>query len=257
MGPAWARIVRVSTPAAERFDQALHDRAPGSQRPELLPARLARACTEALPVDGAGLSLHAGPLHLPIGASSLEAAHAEQLQFTFGEGPCLRAHDDGRTIAFDPDAIHRNWPQLYRSFMADTPYRGVLSVPLPEPLGSTVVLDLFLRETAALGRLERADVAAVAQRVTAELARDLRADAGVGTGASTWLEAPDAQRRARTWQAVARVGMALVLGPADALEVIRAAAISSGRTVDEVAIDLLTGRVQPLDLGAAPIPDDD
>ena len=251
------KIIRVSSPAAERFSQALHDGAPASDRPELLPARVARACAAALPVDGAALSLHAGPLHVPIGVSGGEAAHAERLQFTFGEGPCLRAHDDGRTIAFDPDAIHRNWPQLYRSFMADTPYRGVLSVPLPEPLGPTVVLDLYLRETSALGRLDRADVAAVAERATAELARDLRADTRMPTSGGTWLEAPDAQRRARTWQAVAMVGTALVLDSPDALEVVRAAAITSSRTVDEVATDLLTGRLHPLDLGAAPIPDDD
>ena len=241
--------------AAERFDRALHD--PARDRPELLPARVARACAAALPVDGAALSLHAGPLRVPIGASGREAAHAEELQFTFGEGPCLRAHDDGATIAFDPEAIHRNWPQLYRSFMADTPYRGVLSVPLPEPLGPTVVLDLFLRETAALGRLERAEVAAVTERVTEELAGDLRADAGIRSGESTWLEAPDAQRRARTWQAVSMVGSALVLDSPDALEVVRAAAIGSDRTVDDVATDLLAGRLQPLDLAAAPIPDDE
>ena len=246
----------MSVPAVERFDQALHDPASGPVRPELLPTRVARACAEALPVDGAALSLHAGPLRVPIGASGQEAAHAEQLQFTFGEGPCLRAHDDGRIIAFDPEAIHRNLPQLYRSFMADTPYRGVLSVPLPEPLGPTVVLDLFLRETAALGRLERADVAAVTDRVTEELARDLREDTRIPSN-STWLEAPDALRRARTWQAVTLVGTALVLDFPDALEVVRAAAISSGRTVDEVATDLLTGHLLPLDLGAAPIPDDE
>ena len=247
----------MSSPAAQRFDQALRDAASGSPGPELLPTRIARACASALPVDGAALSLHAGPLRLPIGVSDPEAAHAEQLQFTFGEGPCLRAHDDGRTLAFDPEAIHRYWPQLYRSSMSDTPYRGVLSVPLPEPLGPTVVLDLYPRETSALGHLERTDVTVVAERVTSELARDLRADAGVHPAGTTWLEARDAQRRARTWQAVSLVGSALVLDSPDALEVVRAAAITSGRTVDEVATDLLTGRLQPLDLGAAPIPDDE
>jgi hypothetical protein len=181
--PHRVTISVVSSPAAERFDEALRDPATGPPRPELLPTR-------------------------------------------------VRAHDDGRTIAVDPEAIHRNWPEFYRSFLADTPFRGVLSVPLPEPLGSAVVLDLFLGETAALGRLEREDVAAVTERVTAELARDLREATRIPTGDSSWLEATDAP------------------------EVVRAAAISSGRTVDEVATDLLTGRLQPLDLAAAPIPDD-
>ena len=96
--------------AAQRFDQALEALAADSTAPDLLPARVARACADALPVDGAGLSLHAGALRVPIGASSPVTAHAERLQFTFGDGPCLRAFDDGRAIAFEPQDIQRNWP---------------------------------------------------------------------------------------------------------------------------------------------------
>jgi hypothetical protein len=51
--------------------------------------------------------------------------------------------------------------------------------------------------------------------------------------------------------------MALLLDTPDALDVVRASAVTSGRTVDEVAGDLLTGRLEPLDLGAAPLPDED
>ena len=53
------------------------------------------------------------------------------------------------------------------------------------------------------------------------------------------------------------VAMALLLDTPDALQVMRAAAVTSGRSVDEVASDLLTGRLQPLDLGAAPLPHDE
>ena len=241
--------------AADRFDQALGP--PDPEAPELVPARLARACADALPVDGAGLSLHAGALRVPIGASGAVAAHAERLQFTFGDGPCLRAHDDGRSIAFEPRDIERNWPELFAALMGDSPYRGVLSVPLPEPLGPTVVLDLWVHETDALPRLDRGDVGVVVDRVTGELARSLRESAPVAEAGSTWLESEDALRRSSTWQAVGLVGMALLLDTPDALEVVRAAAITSGRSVDEVARDLLTGALLPFDLGAAPRPDQD
>jgi hypothetical protein len=53
------------------------------------------------------------------------------------------------------------------------------------------------------------------------------------------------------------VAMALLLDSPDALEVMRASAVTSGRSVDEVAADLLTGRLQPLDLDAAPVPDEE
>lgn len=241
--------------AADRFDEALGTLDP--QAPELLPALVARACADALPVDGAGLSLHAGALRVPIGASGAVAAHAERLQFTFGDGPCLRAHDDGRAIAFEPRDIERNWPGLFAALMGDSPYRGVLSVPLPEPLGPTVVLDLWVHETDALPRLDRGDVGAVVDRVTGQLARSLRESPPVTEAGSSWLESEDALRRSSTWQAVGLVGMALVLDTPDALEVVRAAAITSGRSVDEVARDLLTGALLPFDLGAAPVPDQD
>lgn len=246
----------MPTTAADRFDQALRAQPPDVAAPELLPARVARACVDALPVDGAGLSLHAGALRVPIGASGAVAAHAERMQFTFGDGPCLRAHDDGRQIAFEPRDIERNWPDLFAALMADSPYRAVLSLPLPEPLGPTVVLDLWVHETAALPRLDRRDVDAVVDRVTGELARSLREGPRVTEAGSTWLESEDARRRSSTWQAVGLLAMALILETPDALEVLRAAALTSGRSVDDVAHDLLTGALEPLDLAAAPVPDE-
>ena len=245
----------MHTTPADRFDQALETQAADDAAPELLPARVARACADALPVDGAGLSLHAGALRVPIGASSPVAAHAERMQFTFGDGPCLRAHDTGRAIDFAPADIEHNWPDLYAALMADSPYRGVLSLPLPEPLGPTVVLDLWVHRPSTLPGIDRGDVEAVLRRATGELARSLRDSAPVTEAGSTWLENEDALRRSSTWQAVGLLGMALILDSRDALEVLRAAAITSGRSVDDVAGDLLTGRLEPLDLGAAPVPD--
>ena len=246
----------MATTAADRFEEALCAQSSDDAAPELLPARIARACVEALPVDGAGLSLHAGALRMPIGASGAVAAHAERMQFTFGDGPCLRAHDDGRAIAFEPRDIERNWPGLFAALMADSPYRGVLSLPLPEPLGPTVVLDLWVHETSALPQLDHRDVDSVVDRVTGELARSLREGPRVTEAGSAWLESEDALRRASTWQAVGLVSMALILDTPDALEVLRASAVTSGRSVDDVARDLLTGALEPLDLAAAPVPDE-
>jgi hypothetical protein len=235
----------VRSSAAERFDDALAALTADPEAPDLVPARVALACAAALPVAGAGLSLHAGALRVPIGASDPTTAHAERLQFTFGDGPCLRAVDDGREIAFEPGDIERNWPDLYAALLADSPYRGVLSLPLPEPLGPTVVLDLWVGDPADLPRLDRGDVAAVVERVTGALAEDLREGARIPAADSAWLEGGDARLRAGTWQAVGLVGMALLLDTPDALEVVRAAAVSSGRSVDDVAGDLLTGTLEP------------
>jgi hypothetical protein len=242
--------------ATHRFDDAFRTAPPELAVPEFLPARLARACTAALQVDGAGLSLHVGALQTPIGASDEVTAHAERQQFTLGDGPCLRAHDDGSTIAFDPEDIQRNWPELWRSLEAGTPYRAVLSVPLPPPMGPLVVVDLYVRDPAALTRLPRADVAAVAARVTAELALTVTGPEFPDDG-SGWLDAPDAQRRARVWQAMGLVGVEFDLDGPDAIAVMQGAALASGRVVDDVADDLVAGRLAPGELWEEPVSEDD
>ncbi|MGY1706504.1 hypothetical protein ACI79C_18205 [Geodermatophilus sp. SYSU D00697] len=246
----------MTGPVAERFDDALRNAPPTSAGPELLPSRLARATAGVLGVDGAGLSLHAGTLRTPIGASDESAAHAERQQFTLGDGPCLRAHDDGTVIAFAPSDIERNWPELFASLMAETAHRAVLSVPLPPPLGPLVVLDLYVHDPAALTRLDRRDVAVVAGRVAQELLLSVRGPEFPDDG-SDWLVGPDAQRRTRVWQAMGLIGVTLDLPPADALATMQAAAITAGRVVDDVAADLVAGRLRPRELRAAPVREDD
>src|SRR5687767_13369872 len=80
----------VAAAAAEDGDEAgLH----------LLPGRLARAAVRVLPVDGAGISVHAGAAgRTPLGASSSVAALAERLQFTTDQGPCMQAHADRQPV---------------------------------------------------------------------------------------------------------------------------------------------------------------
>jgi hypothetical protein len=242
--------------AAERFDKALASSPTGLDGPDLLPARLARACATALGVDGAGLSLHVGVLRTPIGASDAQTAHAERLQFTVGDGPCLRAQDNGTVIAFSLEDIARNWPALWASLLDETTYRGVLSVPLPPPMGPLVVLDVYVRDPAGLTSLDRADVQEVARVITQELAVTVSGPEFPDDG-SSWLEGPDAQRRANVWQAMGLVGISFGLDAADAIAAMRAAAISAGRVVDDVAEDIVAGRLVPADLRAAPDRDRD
>jgi hypothetical protein len=245
----------VSAPesAGGRFEQTVQQPAPpGLAAPELLPARLALAVTEVLPVDGAGLTLHAQDgMRAPIGASDPTTAHAERLQFTFGAGPCLRAADDGVVIAFDEEDIRRNWAELHASLTTETPYRAVLSVPLLPPLGPLIVLDLYQCDPEELTRLDRDEVEAVVERLTVRLADGLLGSGDPRTSGGWWT-GPDAQRRTRVWQAMGMVTVLRDLEPADSLQVLKAHAFATGRVVDDVAADLLAGRLDPATLEGAP-----
>jgi|tagenome__1003787_1003787.scaffolds.fasta_scaffold20549814_1 hypothetical protein len=240
-------------PAAERFVRELDQLPPPELRgPEMLAVRLTRACLAALPVDGAGLSIHdMHGLRTPIGASDPRASAAERLQFTHGEGPCLRAHDDGVAIAFDPAALAHNWPALYASLVGETPFSAVLSVPLLPPLGPLVVLDLYVRDPQALPRTDREDIADVTIALTrAMIAAALGAP--MEEGRRGWWDGPDALRRARVWQATGMVNVALGLDTPDALATLKAHALATGRVVDDVAADLVAGR---LDLDELRVPE--
>jgi len=238
-------------PAAQRFARALDQLPPPELRgPEMLAVRLARACVAALPVDGAGLSIHdLHGLRTPIGASDPVASHAERLQFTHGEGPCLRAHDDGLAIAFDEAAITRNWPELHASLIGETPFHAVLSVPLLPPLGPLVVLDLYVRDPETLPHTDRDDV----EDVTIALTRAMVAaalGAPMQEGRRGWWDGPDALRRARVWQATGLVNVDLGLDARDALAVLKAYAFATGRVVDDVADDLVEGRLSVEELSS-------
>ncbi|MCZ2814535.1 hypothetical protein [Modestobacter sp. VKM Ac-2984] len=239
-------------PASQRFSAALGQLPPAELRgPELLGVRLAQACVAALPIDGAGLSIH--DVHgrrTPIGASDPTTSRAERLQFTHGAGPCLRAHDDGHAIAFDAADIARNWPELHGSLVGETPFRGVLSVPLPPPLGPLVVLDLWVRDLASLSATDREDVAQVTEALTRAMAATVTG-APVTETRRSWWDTPDASSRAKVWQATGMVNVALGLDTADALAVLRAHAFATDRVVDDVADDLVTGRLSLAELRTA------
>jgi ANTAR domain len=238
--------------AAEVFERELAAEPPPELAgPELLPARWARAAARGLGVDGAGVSMHDdGGLATPLGASDRDAARAEQLQFTFGHGPCLRVHDTGRTITFDEADLERFWPQLHGSLVGETPFRAVLSTPLLPPLGPTLVLDLYLRDPEEARGLDRDAVEEVTVALTRQVVRAVSAS---GRGAEVpWWRAPEARGRAEVWQAMGVLAVQLRLDPADALAVLRAHAVASGRVVEDVAADVVAGRLAPGELDAAP-----
>jgi hypothetical protein len=129
-------------------------------------------------------------------------------------------------------------------------------VPLPPPMGPLVVLDLYVRDPTRLTSLDRDELQAVARMTTQELAVTVSGPDFPEDG-SNWLEGPDAQRRALVWQAMGLVGIAFGLDAPDAIATMRASAIAAGRVVDDIAEDIVAGRLVPADLRAAPDRDGD
>ena len=227
----------------ERFSLALAASAVELPGPALLPERLARAAAAALPVDGAGVSLFfSSSRRLPLGSSDAEAALAERLQFTVGEGPCLSAHATGRPVAADEATIRFTWPLFYTELRARTAVRGIISLPLEDELHGFGALDLYLTEPGDVRSVALADALDVSREiVTVFRATDRRASPR-GDGPA-WLDAPSAERRSLVWQAMGFLNAGLGIQSPDALELLRAHAFAEGIDLEDLAARVLDREV--------------
>ena len=214
---------------------------------ELLPVRLAKACVQVLPVAGAGLSALAHPdLRLPIGASDEVASYVERLQFTYGEGPCLRAYHTGRPQFLTADELLHTWPELYRDLTTLTPFRAVTSLPLLDNATRIGALDLYLPEPAGLNPGQLADAFTVAGLISAALAA-----ARVYTAEAQLADPFDPPHgthqqpmagRVQVWKAMGLLNVHLQLTAPDALALLRAHAYATERLIDDLAHDIVTKR---------------
>jgi hypothetical protein len=238
---------------AARFETAL-TAASGRdlEGPELLPVRLARACAELLDVDAASLSLvDSSGERVPLGASRDDADTAERLQFTVGAGPCMAAQETRQPVFAVEDDLRRRWPAFADLLFEETPFRGVVALPLQPALAGPGAIDLFFEDPDAITGLDVFEALAVGELVTSALSdasvwSDWTADEG-----PEWLHGPAPRRRAAVWEAMGKLAVELGVGAATALDLLRSTASAANRTVDDVAEDLLAGRLTPVDVVAS------
>ena len=203
--------------------------------PHLLPGRLSWAAAHTLQADGAGLSLSAtSAIRVPLGASDDLSGIAERLQFTAGEGPCLDAYAGGTSIVADAASMSTLWPVFAGELASQTTFRSIYAAPLPR-LGA---LDVYFHDPVGCLQVDPEHVDAVAtQIVQALLERDF-VDTVLGGSA---LNGPDQRRRNKVSIAMGMTSAALQLTFPDALSVLRARAFSQGRSLDDLAADLVDG----------------
>jgi hypothetical protein len=237
----------------ERFSVAMaaetQDGAGGEDDVHLLPDRLSRVAARLLDTDGAGLSLRAGEAgRAPLGASSPAAARAERLQFTVGTGPCLLATTTGQPVFVVEEDLRRRWPTFADLLLSETPYRGVVSLPLRSPLTGVGAMDLFFTDPGDVPRLDVFDAVTVGDLVSSALGDAAVLSTWSEAAGPDWLRSPSALRRAAVWDAVGKTSMVLDVDAPAALALLRSYAHGGGRSIDEVAADLLSGRLQPADV---------
>lgn len=217
----------------------------------LTPAVLSQAVAGLLPVDGAGLSTLLGALRLPLGASSDAATTAEELQTSLGEGPCLAAAVTKALAMADLAELTRRWPVYGEELTRRTPFRSVASVPLCTPDGEVfAALDLYAEDDHLSQRL---DAEAISEHIAGPVSALLGIcmaqvrDVDLEQVRPDWYRIASA-RRHQVW-----VATGMLIGrhrqpTRDALSVLRAHAYARDRTLDDLADDLVEGRLTLDDL---------
>lgn len=197
-----------------------------------------------LPVGGAALSVLAGSAgQSTVCASDDTAARLDELQFDLGEGPCWDAMST-RLPVLKPDLDADGaaaWPLFTNAVVHDAIGDDVHAVyAFPLFVGSLDIgaVDLYSASTTPLEREQVTDATKLASLAAWQVLRRILADQGGDD-----LDTPGAHNRREVHQATGMVLAQLNISADDAALLLRAHAFSSGRTVAEVANDVIERRI--------------
>lgn len=225
--------------AQERLRAGLGASLAGSGGALAAADRLCAACVELLEIDGAAISVtHAGTTQGTFGSSGELSRRLDELQFTFGEGPCLDAVATGLPVVVDDleDGAEQRWPAFTRA-LVDSGVRALAAVPVSVARTPVGALDLFSNRPGRLsgqqivGGLWAAELAALPllDLMTADVDWAAAGEGGDGWGQLASLE------RVEVYQATGMIVAQLDVDATEALVRLRAYAFATGATASEVA----------------------
>lgn len=235
-----------------RVKQGLGAALVGARTPLAAADRLCEACVDLLEVDGASVSLvdGLGSTQGTFGSSGALSRMLDELQFTYGQGPCLDAVATNRPVhATDLDAPDEDrWPALAEAVLGHG-IRAVFALPVTianTPIGA---LDLFRRSSGPLGEnsltggLWAADLAAlpVLDLMNAKVDWD-----AAGAAQDSWDQLASLER-VEVYQATGFLIDALHITAADAVARLRAHAIAQSLTASQVAYRILDRQIVVVD----------
>ena len=235
--------------APTRMRSELDAAVAGAPDPLSAADRLCRACVTLLDVDGASISLIDGvEMRGTFGSSSVLSRTLDELQFTFGEGPCVDAVVHGRPVLVDDldDAGEQRWPALTGAFLE----RGVRAVfALPVAVSATCVgaLDLYRRSSGPLSEPAMSGGLWAARLAARPLLDLMTADVdwqAAGESEACWDQLASLER-VEVYQATGFLIGALDVTPAEALVRLRAYAIGHSLPISDAAYAVLDRRLLP------------
>lgn len=207
--------------------------------------RLCEPFLSVLPVTGASVSILGSSQFLGSSQSTVDstdatAAWIDELQFDLGEGPCWDAVAYRRpvlTAELGAEA-RRVWPMFTEALLESSRGAGVAAIyAFPMVLGSLEVgaVDLYSSNSVPLSDEAVAEAAELTSVATWQVLRHLLADSA--------LDEPTSATRREVHQATGMVLVQLGVRADEAELLIRAHAFATGRSVAEVANDIVERRI--------------
>ena len=209
--------------------------------------RLCEACVVLLDIDAAAISLvFDGASSGTLGSSGELARKYDELQFTFGEGPCLDsvARRIPILVVALADPAEVRWP-AYGPAMLAHQIRGVYAMPVVVAGEYIGALDLFRTQPGQLPGEDLAGAIAAAELAGVPLLDLLDGDLQAAVAdpkSDAWAEL-NTLSRAEVSQATGMLVAQLEVEPAEGLVRLRAHAYATGRSATDVARDILEHRL--------------
>jgi hypothetical protein len=209
--------------------------------------QLCNACVKHLEVDGASISLmYDGSSRGTFGSSGEMSRKLDELQFTYGQGPCLDAVRDGSPVLVadlnhDPED---RWP-AFAAAVLETGISAVFALPILVAHDHVGALDLFRGECGPLSADNLAGGLLAANLAALPLLDLMNADVdwdGAAVGNDGWDQLASLER-VEVYQATGMIVGALGVGPAEALVRLRAHAFVLSKTASELAWAIVERRI--------------
>jgi hypothetical protein len=200
----------------------------------------------ALPVTGAALSVMSGAVgQSTLSSSNVVAARLDELQFDLGEGPCWEALST-HAPALTPDlnaGANGAWPVFAEAVLSDRVARDVSAIfafPLVVGTLDLGAVDLYAEAPGALTPQQIAGATSLAEVAAWQVLRRVLDDQDMDVSDDE-LSARSSRREVH--QATGMVLAQLNISAKDAALLLRAHAFASGRSVREVATDVVERRL--------------
>ncbi|MFF1384284.1 GAF and ANTAR domain-containing protein [Arthrobacter sp. NPDC058288] len=206
---------------------------------EGLDGSLCNGFLESLPVTGASISVFSGLApETMVCASNTVSARIDELQFDLGEGPRWEALGTRRPVLlpYVCSGSHPDWP-VFAEALRDLDVSALFVFPLVLGAIDIGVVELYSSDAGPLSPADHSTALQLADAATWQLLRQLLTLApGGGTDAP-----PDGSplSRREVHQATGMVLAQTGASATDALVMLRAHAFAQGRTVRDVARDVV------------------